>query len=401
MQRTMITTTILLMAAMSITVCQQRAPIGAPVPPLGAGPFVIDTAEQHKLRAVVVAKGLSHPWSMAFLPDGGILVTERAGNLRIIRDGVLNPQPVSGVPKVSNARLAGLMDIALHPQFATNRLVYLTYSKPEPMMFRTALARGRLEGNSLTDVRELFQSEVHYDNAASASRVVFRRDGMVYMSIGGATVANQSDKHGQDPAFYSGKIIRLRDDGTVPPDNPFAGKPGYKPEIYSLGHRNQLGLFVHPETGEIWQNENGPNGGDELNLIRGGRNYGWPTVTYGRTYQGPRVSDKTQMQGMEEPVVVWIPSIAVSGLTFYTGSKFPNWKNNIFVGALRMGEIPGTGHLQRIVLNERGEEMRREMLLTDLKQRIRDVRQGPDGFLYVLTEEDNGAVIRLEPAEAR
>lgn len=185
----------------------------------------------------------------------------------------------------------------------------------------------------------------------------------------------------------------------MPPDNPFAGKPGHKPEIYSLGHRNQLGLFVHPETGEIWQNENGPNGGDELNIIRGGRNYGWPSVTYGRTYQGPRVSDKTQMQGMEEPVVVWIPSIAVSGITFYTGSKFPNWKNNIFVGALRMGEIPGTGHLQRIVLNERGEEMRREMLLTDLKQRVRDVRQSPDGFLYVLTEEDNGALIRLEPAE--
>ena len=401
MQRTMITTTILLMAAISVAVCQRGTPIGAPVPPLGAGPFVFDTAEQHKLRAVVVAKGLSHPWSMAFLPDGGILVTERAGNVRVIRDGVLNPQPVSGVPKVSNARLAGLMDIALHPQFATNRLVYLTYSKPEPKMFRTALARGRLEGNSLADVRELFQSEVHFDNAASASRVVFGRDGMVYMSIGGATVANQSDKHGQDPAFYSGKIIRLRDDGAVPPDNPFAGKPGYKPEIYSLGHRNQLGLFVHPETGEIWQNENGPNGGDELNIIRGGRNYGWPSVTYGRTYQGPRVSDKTQMQGMEEPVVVWIPSIAVSGLTFYTGSKFPSWKNNIFVGALRMGEIPGTGHLQRIVLNERGEELRREMLLTDLKQRIRDVRQSPDGFLYVLTEEDNGALIRLEPAEAR
>jgi glucose/arabinose dehydrogenase len=399
MQRIMIPSLIVLLAFITILTSQQAPPIGAPVPPLGAGPFVFDTAEQHKLRAVVVAKGLSHPWSMAFLPDGGILITERAGKLRVIRDGVVNPQAISGVPTVSNARLAGLMDIALHPQFATNRLVYLTYSKPEPKMFRTALARGRLEGNSLVDVRELFQSEVHFDNAASASRVVFGRDGHVYMSIGGATVAAQSDKHGQDPAFYSGKIIRLRDDGSVPPDNPFVGKAGYKPEIYSLGHRNQLGLFVHPETGEMWQNENGPNGGDELNIIRGGRNYGWPTVTYGRTYQGPRVSDKTQMQGMEEPVVTWIPSIAVSGLTVYTGSKFPTWKGNIFVGALRMGEIPGTGHLQRVVLNERGEELRREMLLTDLKQRVRDVRQSPDGFLYVLTEEDNGALIRLEPAQ--
>jgi glucose/arabinose dehydrogenase len=398
MKRMTIPIVILLLAGLAALRSQQGPQIGAPVPPLGAGPFVFDTAEQHKLRAVVVAKGLSHPWSMAFLPDGGILVTERAGRLRIIRDGVLNPQPISGVPKVSMARLAGLMDIALHPQFATNRLVYLTYSKPEPKMFRTALARGRLEGNSLVDVRELFQSEVHYDNAASASRAVFGRDGNLYMSIGGATVAGQSDKHGQDPSFYSGKIIRLRDDGSVPPDNPFVGRAGYKPEIYSLGHRNQLGLFVHPETGEIWQNENGPNGGDEINIIRAGRNYGWPAVTYGRTYQGPRVSDKTQMQGMEEPLIVWIPSIAVSGLTVYTGSQFPNWKRNIFVGALRMGEIPGTGHLQRVVLNERGEELRREMLLTDLKQRIRDVRQSPDGFLYVLTEEDNGALIRLEPA---
>jgi glucose/arabinose dehydrogenase len=350
------------------------------------------------MRAVVVAKGLSHPWSLAFLPDGDLLVTEREGRLRIIRKGVLSPEPISGVPKVSTARLAGLMDIALHPQFASNRLVYLTYSKPDPVTFRTALVRGRLDGAGLVEVKELFQSEAHYDNAASASRVVFGRDGMVYMSIGGATVAGQSDKHAQDPMLYSGKIIRLRDDGSTPPDNPFVGRPGHKPEIYSLGHRNQLGLFVHPQTGELWQNENGPNGGDEINIIRSGRNYGWPVVTYGRTYQGPRVSDKTQMQGMEEPLIVWIPSIAASGLAVYTGSQFPNWKQNIFVGALRMGEIPGTGHLQRIVLNERGEELRREMLLTQIQQRIRDVRQSPDGLLYVLTEEDNGAVIRLEPA---
>jgi len=397
---TLIVTAAVVTVALLITAVSQQAPqIGAPVPPLGTGPFVFDTAEQHKLRAVVVAKGLSHPWSMAFLPDGGILVTERAGRLRIIRDGVLNPQPVSGVPEVSKARLAGLMDIALHPQFATSHLVYLTYSKPDPVTFRTALARGRLEGNSLVDVRELFQSEAHWDNAASASRVVFQRDGTLLMTIGGATVAGMSDKHAQDPNLYSGKIIRLRDDGSVPPDNPFVGRAGHKPEIFSMGHRNQLGLFVHPQTGDIWQNENGPNGGDEINIVKAGRNYGWPAITYGRTYQGPRVSDKTQMAGMEEPLLVWIPSIAVSGLTVYTGSQFPNWKGNIFVGALRMGEVPGTGHLQRVVLNDRGEELRREMLLMDLKQRVRDVRQGPDGFLYVLTEEDNAALIRLEPAQ--
>jgi glucose/arabinose dehydrogenase len=377
----------------------QAPPIGVPVPPLGAGPFVFDTAEQHRVRAVVMASGLSHPWGMAFLPDGGILVTERVGRLRIIRDGVLNPQPISGLPEVSKARLAGLMDIALHPQFGANRLVYLTYSKPDPKTFRTALARGKLEGNRLVEVRELFQSEAHWDNAASASRVAFLRDGTLVMTIGGATVADNSDKHAQDPNLYSGKIIRLRDDGSVPPDNPFVGRAGYKPELFSLGHRNQLGLFIHPQTGEIWQSENGPNGGDEVNIIKPGKNYGWPTVTYGRTYQGPRVSNKTQMEGMEEPLIVWIPSIAASGLTVYTGSQFPNWKGNIFAGALRVGEVPGTGHLQRIVLNEGGEELRREMLLTDLKQRIRDVRQGPDGLLYVLTEEDNAALIRLEPAQ--
>jgi glucose/arabinose dehydrogenase len=336
---------------------------------------------------------------MAFLPDGGILVTEREGRLRIVRDGVLDPQPISGVPAVSDKRLAGLMDIALHPQFATNRLVYLTYSKPDPVTYRTALARGRLQGNGLVEVQELFQSEAHFENAASASRVVFGFDGTLFMSIGGATVFGQSDKHAQDPDLYSGKIIRLRDDGSVPSDNPFVGRAGYKPEIYSLGHRNTLGLFVHPETGELWQNENGPLGGDELNVIRAGKNYGWPLVTYGRQYSGPRVSDKTQLEGMEDPLVFWVPSIAPSGLTIYTGSRFPKWRGNVFVGSLRVGEITVTGHLERLVVTERGEALRRETLLLDLKQRVRDVRQSPDGFLYVLTEENDSALIRLEPAQ--
>jgi glucose/arabinose dehydrogenase len=291
------------------------------------------------------------------------------------------------------------MDIALHPQFATNHLVYLTYSKPDPNTYKTALARGRLEGNQLVDVQELFQSEAHFDNAASASRVVFAKDGTLFMSIGGATVFQQSDKHAQDPGLYSGKIIRLRDDGSVPADNPFVGRAGYKPEIYSLGHRNTLGLFVHPETGELWENENGPLGGDELNVIRAGKNYGWPLVTYGRQYTGPRVSEKTQMEGMEDPTVFWVPSIAPSGLTIYTGSQFPKWKGNVFVGSLRVGEITVTGHLERLVLTERGEALRRETLLLDLKQRVRDVRQSPDGLLYVLTEENDSALIRLEPAQ--
>jgi glucose/arabinose dehydrogenase len=336
---------------------------------------------------------------MAFLPDGGILVTERDGRLRIVRNGALDPQPIAGVPEVSKARLAGLMDIALHPQFATNHLVYLTYSKADPVTYKTALARGRFEGNKLVDVRELFQSEAHWKDAAAASRVVFAPDGTLFMSIGGATVFGQSDKHAQDPSFYTGKIIRLRDDGSVPADNPFVGRAGYKPEIYSLGHRNVLGLFVHPQTGELWENENGPLGGDEINIIRAGKNYGWPLVTYGRQYQGPRVSDKTQMEGVEDPTIFWVPSIAPSGITIYDGSKFPGWKGNVFVGSLRVGEITGTGHLERLVVTGRGEALRREVLLQDLKQRVRDVRESPDGFLYVLTEEDHAALLRLEPAQ--
>ena len=390
---------LLIVIVTALPTVARSQPAGGPPPPLAAGPFVFDTAEQHKLRAVVVATGLAHPWSMAFLPDGGILVTEREGRLRIVRNGVLDPQPIAGVPAVSEKRLAGLMDIALHPQFATNHLVYLTYSKPDPVTYKTALARGRLEGNGLVDVQELFQSEAHFDNAASASRVVFGADGTLFMSIGGATVFGQSDKHAQDPNLYSGKIIRLRDDGSVPADNPFVGRAGYKPEIYSLGHRNTLGLFVHPATGELWENENGPLGGDELNVIRAGKNYGWPLVTYGRQYSGPRVSEKTQMEGMEDPAVFWVPSIAPSGLTIYTGSQFPKWQGNIFVGSLRVGEVTVTGHLERLVVTDRGEALRRETLLLDLGQRVRDVRQSPDGFLYVLTEENDAALIRLEPAQ--
>src|SRR5215471_2126275 len=312
---------------------QQQPPIGIPHVSLGDGPFIFDTAEQHKIRVVVVTKGLSHPWSLAFLPDGGMLVTERAGRLRAIRDGILDPQPLAGIPKVHAFRNAGLFDIALHPKFTENKLVYFTYSKPgENGQLATTLARGRLDRGGLTDVHD-----------------------------------------------------------------PFVGRPGYKPEIYSLGHRDQLGLAIQPETGAVLSNENGPNGGDEINLILPGRNYGWPVVSYGRTYEGPRVSETPWREGFEQPLVVWIPSIALSGMTFYTGNRFPNWKGNIFVGGMRQGEIPITGRLDRIVFNDKMEELRRESLLIDLKQRIRDVRQGPDGLLYLLTEEEDGAVLRIEP----
>ncbi len=372
---------------------QPRTPIGYPVAPLGDGPFVIDTAEQHKIRVVVVTKGLSHPWSLAFLPDGSMLVTERPGRLRIIRNGVLDPAPVGGVPQVHGVRLYGLMDIALHPKFAENKLIYLTYTKaPVDGKVSTALARGRFDGSSVTDVRDLIETD-RWDGAGSAARVTFGRDGMLYLATGAA-----NGNYAQEPGSLNGKVLRLRDDGTVPSDNPFVGRAGYRPEIYTLGHRNQLGLAVHPQTGALWSNENGPNGGDEINIIQPGRNYGWPVISNGRTYEGPRVAEVPWRDGMEAPLVFWVPSIAISGMAFYTGDRFPAWKGNVFVGSMRTGEIPGTGHLERIVFNDKQEELRRETMLTELRQRIRDVRQGPDGLLYLLTDEDPGALLRIEPA---
>jgi aldose sugar dehydrogenase len=371
----------------------QQPKIGVPVPPLGAGPFVFDTAEQHKIRVTVVTKGLSHPWSIAFLPDGSILVPERPGRLRIIRNGVLDPMPIAGVPRVRTDGNGGLMDVALHPRFAENHLIYFTYTKPVDNGKGTpSLARGRLESGALADVRDLLVPEAYEGNSGLNGRVVFGRDGMVYFSTGG-----NIGKVAQDPASLRGKILRLHDDGSVPPDNPFAGRAGYRPEIYTLGHRNTLALIVHPETGALWQNENGPNGGDEINIILPGRNYGWPIVSFGRDYPGPRISEHPTREGMESPLVVWLPQIAVAGMAVYTGDRFQAWKNNVFVGSMRTGGIPGTGHLERIVMNGKNEELRRESLLNELRQRIREVRQGPDGFLYLLTDEDDGALLRIEP----
>jgi len=395
--------------AVAATIAQQTvpfrnntpvAPSGIPAVPLPDKPVVYDTAEGQRIRVVVVTRGLSHPWSLAFLPDpstplgvsGNMLVTERTGQLRLIRNGVLDPQPIAGVPAVRSQGLSGLMDVALHPQFAQNRLVYLTYTKPLQGTQNTlALARGRLDGQTLTDVRDVFVASA---GTGGASRIAFGRDGTIFMTTGGG-----GDKGAQDPNSHAGKVLRLRDDGSAPTDNPFVGRAGYKPEIYSLGHRNSIGLAIHPVTGEPWQNENGPNGGDELNIIKPGRNYGWPIVSYGRTYPGPRQSEIPWQEGFEQPAVFWMPSIAISGLAFYTGDRLPKWKGDVFVGGMRTGEIPGTGHLERILFNEKMEELRRESLLVDLRQRIRDVRQGPDQLLYLLTDADDGAVLRIEPAQ--
>jgi len=375
--------------------------INWPSPPLPDGPLMTETGIQRSVR-IVVTKGLNQPWSMAFLPDGSILVTERPGRLRIVRNGVLDPNPVAGVPQVQAQGLAGLMDLALHPRFSENKLVYFTYHKPasNSAVNNTGkgggpgvitLARGRWDGTGLADVRDLFSAIP----SGNASRIVFGRDGMVYMTVGVGDPPQAA--RAQDKNDLAGKVLRLRDDGSVPPDNPFVGRAGYRPEIFTLGHRNALGLAVNPETGAIWECEDGPNGGDEINILLPGKNYGWPLVSFGRFYLGPRVTERPWQEGMEQPLVFWVPAIAISGMTFYTGDKFPNWKNNVFVGGMRQGEVPRSGHLERIDFNDKWEELHRESMLREFQQRIRDVRQGPDGFLYVLTAENDGALLRLEP----
>jgi aldose sugar dehydrogenase len=373
------------------------AAINWPTPEVPRGHIDFESAAERRLRAVVLARHLEQPWSIAFLPDGTILVTERVGRLRVIRDGHLDPHPVAGVPQVQTGGprgLQGLMDIALHPQFQQNPFVYLAYHKPTTNGGATTLARGRWDGNALVDVRDIFESAA---TETEASRIVFGRDGMLYMSI--SAPGSPKVRRAQNPDDYAGKVVRLRDDGTIPEDNPFVRRAGYRPAIYTMGHRNGHGLAVNPETGEIWETEQGPSGGDELNILRAGHNYGWPLVSYGRDYWGPRISAKPTRAGMDDPAVVWLPSIGLTGMTFYTGGRFPHWKRNVFVTGLREGGIPRTGQVQRIEFNERWEELRREPMLTEFKQRMRDVRQGPDGLLYVLTAEDDGALLRIEPRD--
>jgi aldose sugar dehydrogenase len=388
-------------------------PIVWPSPPLPEGAMLYETGLVRPIR-ITATKGLNQPWSMAFLPDGRILVTERPGRLRVVRNGVLDPAPVDGLPAVAAQGLAGLMDIALHPRFAENALIYLTYHKPlaaadggrlggaaVPTGAGTiTLARARWDGSRLAEVRELFSALP----SGNGSRIVFGHDGMIYMSVGyGDPPLGNSNPQAappQDPGSLAGKVLRLRDDGTVPPDNPFVGKTGYRPEIFTMGHRNILGLTLNPVTGAVWSVEDGPNGGDEVNVLSAGKNYGWPLLSFGRFYLGPRVSMQPYRDGFEPPIVFWVPAIATSGLTFYTGDRFPEWKNHLFVGGLRQGEVPRSGHLERLDFNDQWEELHRESLLRELQQRIRDVRQGNDGLLYVLTAENTGALLKIEPGAA-
>jgi glucose/arabinose dehydrogenase len=370
-------------------------------------PYMFDTAEQHGIKVSVIARGIPHPFSLAFLPNGDALVAERGGRLRMVRHAAAGSQKaqletgsISATPAPSTVRGFGLLDVVLHPKFAENQLVYFTYAKegepvpnanPPRKYAAIALGRGKLEGMTLSGVKELFAGE--WSTGSSGSRLAFGNDGMLYMTTGAPF-----DQSSQDPKSVLGKVLRLKDDGSAPADNPFVKTAGARPEVFTIGHRDQLGLTVHPASGAVLAAEHGPNGGDEINLIQAGKNYGWPKWSFGRNYDGPRISPTPLGEGIEQPQILYVPSVAPTGLVFYTGDKFPQWKGNLFIGSARVGEVPRTGGLERVVVNDKLEDLRRERLLGDLHQRIRDVRQGPDGLLYVITDEDDGALIRIEPA---
>jgi len=386
---------------------QQPPNIGIAPVRLTQTAYTFDTAEQHKIRAVVVTQGLKHPFSVALLPSGDALVSERGGAMRLVHQAgganpSLDPEPIAGVPPLEPAyRNGGLHDVVLHPQFTKNQLIYFTFNKPGRPPDPTAspprrqeslvtLYRGRFTGHALLHVEQLFSGE---SATTSGSRLAFGPDGKIYMTTGAPF-----DNRAQELDSVYGKVLRLNEDGSIPPDNPFVGRKDARAEVFSYGHRDHLGLTVQPGTGRVLNAEHGPNGGDEVNLILPGHNYGWPKVSFGRTYEGERISESPLAEGMDQPILLWVPSIAPTGLTFYTGDRFPGWKGNLFVGSSRRGEVPRTGGLERVVFNEKLGELRRETLLTELHQRIRDVRQGPDGLLYVVTDEDDGALLRIEPA---
>ena len=347
------------------------------------------TTDKQRFHLVRVTDGLEHPWGLAFLPDGRMLVTERPGRLRIVADGWLVPEPVAGVPEVWDDGQGGLLDVALHPGFAENGLVYLSYSSPDDDDdAATAVARGRLVGDRLEDVEEIYVALPRDDNGRHfGSRLVFA-DGYLFVTAGDRGDSDRAQEL-DDPA---GSIIRLHDDGRVPEDNPFVGTAGVRPELYSVGHRNPQGMTLEAATGRIYAIEHGPKGGDELNLIEPGVNYGWPVITHGKSYMGFKIGEGTRKEGMAQPVHYWVPSISPSGLMIYDADRFPAWRGSLFAGALS-GEL-----LVRLEVAG-GRVVVEERMLEDLEERFRDVRQGPDGLIYLLTDHPDGMLLRLEPAD--
>jgi len=375
-------------------------------PSIGAGPQILDV-QGGKIRVVPVATGLYHPWSLAFPDARTILVAERNGKLRMIRDNVLLPEPVWTSPTASGATGDALHFIVLHPNFAQNHWVYVSYPKKGERGTTLAVARGRLNGTTLSDVQEIFVADAWETGGNLAGRVFFTPDSMLYVTVGDrdricctGTEDNSLRMKAQHLDSDAGKTLRLRDDGTIPPDNPFVGRAGARPEIFTYGHRNGYGLAIHPETGALWQAEIGPMGGDEVNILLPGHNYGWPLVSAGRNYTGSLVSDEPWARpGMDNARIFWVPSISPSSIMFYTGDKFPKWKNSLFIGALT------TAQLIRMSFNQPSQAEKREGLLVPLHERIRDVQQSPDGYIYVVTEhasggdKSDGFVLRIEPAD--
>ena len=401
---------VLALGSSVLAVAQDLCPSPA-LPPL---PATFATSD-YEIRVSSISVNLENPWSLAFLPDGDILVTERPGRLRIVRDGELDPTPIAGVPDVKQTVLGGLLGVVLHPEFDTNRTLYLSFAKAmnEPSnapglsaderqaateTSTTAVVRARFDGRALADVEEVFVASTRSTSPTNfGGRMVFGRDGKLYLTVG----ERQEQDRAQDLMDHSGKVLRLNDDGSAPGDNPFAGRSDVLPEIYTYGHRSIQGLAMHPDTGELWENEHGPLGGDELNVLKPGANYGWPLVSFGSDYDGTQITDTglTALPDMEPPFMYWVPSIGISGVSFYAGDAFPDWRGNAFVGSLMAGRMRWTGHAQRIVFNDEGLGINREPILNQLRQRIRDVQPGPDGLIYVLTDQNPGALLRIEPAE--
>jgi len=342
-----------------------------------------------KITITPVARGLEHPWSLAFLPDGRMLVTERPGRLRYVtREGALS-DPIAGLPAVYAEGQGGLLDVVLDPGFANNSTIYFSYAEPAADDTNgTAVARAHLDGGRLTDLKVIFRQQPKVASKQHfGSRLVFARDGNLFVTTG---ERNSERPKAQDLSTHLGKILRITPDGGVPPDNPFVGRKGALPEIWSYGHRNSQGATLNPDTGQLWAIEHGPRGGDEINIPAAGKNYGWPIITYGREYSGPAIGEGTAKAGMEQPIHYWVPSIAPSGMTFHDGHGFPAWKGQLFVGALAAQQ------LVRLEVTPDGKVNKEERYAVG--KRVRDVREGPDGALYLLTDEDAGEILRVVPA---
>jgi glucose/arabinose dehydrogenase len=377
----------------ALAACAAALGLGAAAPAAAQGgtgePQKVVATERGDVAVVTFARGLQQPWGLAFLPDGRMLVTEKPGRLRIVdAQGALS-EPVTGVPRVFGRGQGGLLDVAVSPAFATDRTVFLSYAEPTERGGRTAVARGVLDGGALSDMRVIFRQRPESDGGNHwGSRLVFGRDGTLFVTLGDRFTLRDGAR---DLGTHLGKVVRIRPDGSVPPDNPFVGRAGALPEIWSFGHRNVQGAALHPSTGRLWTHEHGPQGGDELNVTLAGNDHGWPTVTYGREYgSGARIGEGTEKPGVQPPVVQWTPSIAPSGMAFHPGGAFPSWQGNLLVGALKFRS------LYRLELD--GERVvRQERMLEDLGQRIRDVRVAPDGRVYLLVDDSQGGILRLQP----